>query len=123
MQSVLLFQFLSDTLASAEKVGLVNPFPVFAHIDRDNVQVMPVNIFMLENQIRLVAVSQFFQILLCDVLQLGIRQYIVRVRIQGDMQHRVLGLDHRRHEGHKALHSLADVHQSGTVIIDAVGSQ
>ena len=123
MQSVLLFQFLPDALASAEKVVLINPFSVLSHIDRDDMQMMPVNIFMLENQVRLVAVPHFFQILLCDVLQLGIRQYIVRVRIQGNMQHGVLGLDHRRHEGHKALHRLADVHHSGTVIVDAVGSQ
>lgn len=123
MQTVLLFQFLADTVTATEKESLIEPPAVLVHIDRDDVQVVPVYVLVLENKIRLVAVTEFFQILPCNILKLRVRQNIVRVRIERDMKNWFLHPCTLRHKGEESLHRLADVNISRAVIVDAVGGE
>ncbi len=53
-------------------------------------QVVAVDVLVLENKIRLVAETEFFQILAGYILQFHIGQYILRVRVERDMHHRLL---------------------------------
>ena len=46
-------------------------------------------IFVLVNHIRLVAVPQLIHILFGNIRQLAIGKYIIRVRVQGDMDNRL----------------------------------
>ena len=121
MQSVLLFQFPADTVAAAVEKIPVEPFPVLVHVDRHDVQVVAVDVLVLENKIRLVAETEFFQILAGYILQFRIGQHILRMWVERNMHHRLLHLHLWRHEGEKTLHRLVDVHLSRTVIVDAVG--
>ena len=123
MQSVLLFQFPANTVAAAVEKIPVEPFPVFVHVDRYDVQVVAVYVLVLENKIRLVSETEFFQILAGDILQLNIGQHILWVRVERDMHHRLLDLHLRWQEGVETLHRLAYVHRSRTVIVDAVGGE
>ena len=50
---------------------------------------MSCNIFVLINHIRLVAVPQFIHILFGYIRKLAVGKYIVRVRVQGDMDNRL----------------------------------
>ena len=63
MQCVLLFQFPADTVAAALEQIPLEPFPVLVHVDCHDVQVVAVDVLVLENKIRLVAETEFFQIL------------------------------------------------------------
>ena len=86
-------------------------------------QVVSVNVLMLENKVRLLPETEFFQILTGYILQFRISQHILRMRIERDMYHRFLHFLLWWHEGDKTLHRLADVHLSRTVIVDAVGGE
>ncbi len=55
-------------------------------------QVVAVDVLVLENKIRLVAETEFFQILAGYILQFRIGQRIVRMRVERNMQHRLLHL-------------------------------
>ena len=85
MQSVLLFQLPCDSLATMEIVPVVQTFAVLVHTDRDDVQMVAVNILVLIDHIGLVAITEFLQIFECDILKIGVGQPVIGMRIEGDM--------------------------------------
>ena len=90
MKSVLLFKFSCDSLATMEIVPLVQTFSVLVHTDRDDVQMVSVNILVLIDHIGLVAVTEFLQIFACDILKIGVGQPVIWMRIEGDMDNGLL---------------------------------
>ena len=121
MQPVFLLQLTGDLFATIVVVLVADTFPVIVHPHRHDVQVVAVDVLVLENKIRLVAETEFFQILAGYILQFRIGQHILRMWVERNMHHRLLHLHLWRHEGEKTLHRLVDVHLSRTVIVDAVG--
>ena len=67
-----------------------------------------VDVFMFIHQIRLIAVTQFLHILLCNVCKLLVGKYIFRVRVDRDMNDWFLGGKLNGHLHFKAAYTLAD---------------
>ena len=123
MQPILPLQILPYALAPAEEEVLVEPPAALIHIDGDDVQVVAVDVLMLIDHIRLVAVAQTVEVFPCYLLQFRVRQHIVGMRIDGDVQHRLLRAHRGGHEGQEALHRLGNIHRATPVVEDAVGGQ
>ena len=87
MQPVLLLQRAGNVLASAVDEAVADLSSRFVHAERNDVQVVAVNVFMFEYGIRLAAITEPCEVLLGDGRQLRIGQAVVGVRIQGDMHH------------------------------------
>ena len=123
VQPILPLQILAYALAPAEEEVLVESPAALVHIDGDDVKVVAVNVLVLIDHIRLVAVAQTVEVFPCYLLQLRVRQHIIGMRIDGDVQHRFLRAHRGGHEGHEALHRLGYVHRAAPVVEDAVGGQ
>ena len=88
MQPVLLFQFPGDLFAADMLELVVYLFARIIYPDGNDMDMMPCYIFVLVHHIRLIAVPQLIHILFGNIRQLAIGKYIVRVRVQGDMDNR-----------------------------------
>ena len=88
MQPVLLFQFTGDLLAADMLELVVYLFTRIIYPDGNNMDVMPCNIAVLVNHIRLIAVPQLIHIFFGNIRKLAVGKHIVRVRVQGDMDNR-----------------------------------
>ena len=71
MQPVFLLQLTGDLFATIVVVLVADTFPVIVHPHRHDVQVVAVDVLVLENKIRLVAETEFFQILAGYILKYG----------------------------------------------------
>ena len=89
MQIEFLFEFLAYAFAPAEKKVLVDAFTLFIDIDRYDVHMVAVDVLVFDNHIGLVAVAEPFHIRLRDVCHLHIRESVVGMRIERDMDDRV----------------------------------
>ena len=70
---------------------------------------VPVNIHVLINYVGLFTEAEFVQILASEDFILLLRQFIIGVRIQGDVKHRLFSPAHFRHEQVEILHHAGDV--------------
>ena len=120
VQTVLAFQFRSDALAAAVDEVLVQPPAPLVHIDRDDVQVVAVDVLVLENQIGLVAVAQLLQILPREAFHFHVRQAVVGMRIEGDVDDFVPCADILRHVPSEILFGTGDIHPSAAIVEDLV---
>ena len=82
MQAVLLLQSVGGTFAPAVDVIVVKPLAVQPDTDGNDMQVVAVDVLVLKYDIGLVAVTDFIHVFPCDVRQLRIGQFILRMRIQ-----------------------------------------
>ena len=82
MQSILLFQCIGSPFAPAVDVVIVEPLTVLTHTYGNDMQVVAVDVLVLKYDIGLVAVTDFIHVFPCDVRQLRIGQFILRMRIQ-----------------------------------------
>ena len=123
MKSVLFFQLLADALTPAIEIVLIEPPAGFIHIDRDDMDMVPVYVLVLVNHVRLLSVAELFQILPRDVLQFRIGQHVVGMRVEGDVHHRFLHPRMRRHISHEIVHRTVYIHRPRAVIVDFVGGK
>ena len=86
-------------------------------------QMVAVDVLVLIHHVGLVAVAQTVEVFPCYLLQFRVRQHIVGMRIDGDVQHRLLRAHRGGHEGQEALHRLGNIHRTTPVVEDAVGGQ
>ena len=82
VQPVLLFQCIGSPFASAVDVVVVEPLTVLTHTYGNDMQVVAVDVLVLKYDVWLVAVTDFIHVFPCDVRQLRIGQFILRMRIQ-----------------------------------------
>ena len=120
VQAVLAFQFGGDTLAAAVDEVLVQPPAPLVHIDGNDVQVVASDVLVFEDKKRLVAVAQLFQILPCELFHLHVRQTVVGMRIEGDVDDLVPCTHVLRHIAPEVLHGTGDVHPPAAVVKDLV---
>ena len=123
VQPILPLQILAYALAPAEEEVLVEPPAALIYIDGDDMQMVAVDVLVLIHHIGLVAVAQTVEVFPCYLLQFRVRQHIVGMRIDGDVQHRLLRAHRGGHEGQEALHRLGNIHRATPVVEDAVGGQ
>ena len=75
-------------------------------------QMLPVDILMLEDDIGLISVAHFLHVFICDFPELFVGQFIFRRRIQRDMEYRIgrpaVGFEVRP----ETLHAGVDIHSS-----------
>ena len=72
-------------------------------------QVMPVYVFMLINDKGLISVAHLFDILLCDGRELFIGDFIIGMRVQGNMNNGLLRANLARHICQKVLHTSSNI--------------
>ena len=120
VQAVLAFQLGGDALAAAVDEVLVQPPAPLVHIDGNDVQVVAVDVLVLEDKKGLVAVAQLFQILPRKLFHLHVRQAVVGMRIEGDVDDLVPCTHVLRHIAPEVLHGTGDVHPSAAVVEDLV---
>ena len=82
MQSVSLFKVPDDGKASPFGEVAVNALALLVHTDGNNVQMMAVDVLMLDNDIRLVAITHALHILMRYLCQFPVRQSVVRMGIK-----------------------------------------
>ena len=123
MQPVLLFQLLGYFLAPAvlEAVGNL-PAPA-VHAQGHDVDVVAVDVCMLKNQERLVAVAQLLHVLPADGGKLPVGQYIVGMRIERDVDDRLLGAVVRGKPCRESLHRFAHAEMPVLRVWKQVGIQ
>ena len=106
---ILFFKFGRDFLtASVEKI-LIEPFAFLVDIYRHYMDMVAVNILMLIDDVWLFAEAEFIKILAGKYLKILVGKSVVRMRIERDVQYRLLGLAHLRHEQTEILSHLPDV--------------
>ena len=88
MQPVLLFQFTGNLLAAYMLELVIYLLARIIYPDGNDMYMMPCNIAVLVDHIRLIAVPQLIHILFGNIRKLAIGKHIVRVRVQGDMDNR-----------------------------------
>ena len=123
MQIEFLFEFLAYAFAPAEKEVLVDAFTFLIDIDRNDVHMVAVDVLVLDNHIGLVAVAEPFHIHLCDVCHLHIRETVVGMRIERDVNHRVARPDVFGHAVTKVTQQPSAVHLSVPAIEHSVGGK
>lgn len=123
MQSVLAFQFSGYLLASIEIVPVADAFPVLIHPDCDNMQMLPGNVGMLKDDIRLISETEFLQIFPGNILQVGIRQPVVGMRIEGDVHDRLFRAYSFRHIATEIFHGFSYVQIAASVVVNLVGGE
>ena len=80
MKIILLLQLIGDCFAATEKKCLIKPFPVFVDIDRHYMNMVAVDVFMLIDDVWLVAESQFVKVLTGQDFKILIRETVVGMR-------------------------------------------
>ena len=123
MQVVLLFQFACRLLALVEVVAGTDSLAVLLNSDGNDVHVVTVDVLMLIDHVGLSAKTNLLHILTGDIFHIRVRQFVVRMWIEGDMYHRILRAASVGDEVHEVLHCLADIHLARTIIEDAVGGK
>ena len=104
MKAVFLFQKFGNLFATA-MLELVRNFPAFTIDTQGNdVDMVPVDVLVLENKIGLVTITEPLHVFPTDFRQLLVSQYIVGMRIEGDMYDRLLGTVMARHPFEKLPH-------------------
>ena len=88
MQTVFLLQRTGNVLAPAADEAVADFLSLLVHAERNDVQVVAVDVFMFEYGIGLAAVTEPCEVLLGDGRQLRVGQAVIGVRVQGDMHHR-----------------------------------
>ena len=88
MQAVFALQ-VTQNLHRAPGFEIVREFAALL-IDpqRHDMEMLPVNVLMLEDDIRLVAVTHTFHVFLCDLTELFVGQLVFRRGIQRSMENR-----------------------------------
>ena len=104
MQSVSLFKVPEDGKASPFGEVAVNALALLVHTDGNDVQMMAVDVLMLDNDIRLVAITHALHILMRHLCQFPVRQPVIRMGIERDM-------DYRLFRPHLSGHPLLEVCQ------------
>lgn len=82
MESVFLFELVGNLLAPSEKERLVETLALLVDIDRDYMNMVPVNIFMLIYNVWLFAEAEFVEILAGKDFKILIRESVIGVRIE-----------------------------------------
>ena len=82
----------------------VEPLSLLIYIDRHNVDVVAFYIGVLIDYVGLLSESEFVEILAGNVGEVGIRQYIIWMWIEGDMENRLLCASCLRHVVFEILH-------------------
>ena len=72
-------------------------------------QVMPVYVLVLINDKGLISVAHLFDILLCDGRELLIGDFIIGMRVQGNMNNGLLRANLARHICQKVLHTSSNI--------------
>ena len=109
MKIVLFFKFGRDFLTAPVEEILIQPFAFLVDIYRHDMYVVAVNILMLIDDVWLFAEAEFIKILAGEYLKILVGKSVIRMRIERDMQYRLLGLAHLRHEQTEVLSHLTDV--------------
>ena len=123
MQVKFPFEFLAYAFAPTEKKVPVDTFTLFIDIDRYDVHMVAVDVLVLDNHIGLVAVAEPFHIYLCDVCHLHIRESVVGMRIERDVNHRVACPDIFGHAVTEVSQQSGAVHLSVPAIEHFVGGK
>ena len=87
---VFLLQLPAYAVTAAKKEIAVEPPAVLIHIDRHDMHMVAVYILVLIYHVWLLPETELLQIFPCDVLQVRIREPVLRVRIERYMHHRFL---------------------------------
>ena len=109
-----------DALAAAVDEVTVKPPAPFVHIDGNDVQVVAADVFVLEHEIRLVAVAKPVEILACELFQFRVGQTVVGVRIEGNVDDLIPSAHLLRHEALEVLLGTGYVHMSAAVVENPV---
>ena len=104
MQSVSLFKVPDDGKASSFGEVAVNALALLVHTDGNNMQMMAIDVLMLDDDIRLVTISHALHILMRHLCQFPVRQPIIRMGIERDV-------DDRLFRAHMSGHPLLEVCQ------------
>lgn len=123
MQPVALFHVTGDTLAAAEEVVLVQPLALLVHVQRHDVQVVAVDVLMFIDHIRLVAVAELLHVLVCEVFQFHVRELVIGMRIEGDVDNGVACTHVGGHTVPEVVRRPAYVHLSRTRVKNSVGGK
>ena len=123
MQRKFLFEFLAYAFAPAEEEVLIDAFTLFIDIDRNDVYMVAVDVLVLDNYIGLVAVAKPLHIYLCDVCHLHIRESVVGMRIERDVNHRVACPDVFGHAVAEVTQQSGAIHPSVPAIEHPVGGK
>lgn len=123
MQAVLLFQFFGDCLAAAVLVAVVD-FPAgTVHSEGDDMDVPALDVLVLENQVGLVAISQFTHVFLAYGCELFVGEHVVGVRIEGDVDNGLLRPVVGRHPPPEVVHAVADAELPVFGLQDEIGGK
>lgn len=123
MEVVLLFQFFGDRLAAAVLVAVVDLPAGTVHPEANDMDVPALDVFVLENQIGLVAISQFTHVFLADGRELFVGEHIVGVRIEGDVDNGLLRPVVGRHPPPEVVHAVADAELPVFGLQDEIGGK
>ena len=104
MQSVSLFKVPEDGKASPLGEVAINAFALLVHTDGNDVKMVAIYILMLDDDIRLVTISHALHILMRHLCQFPVRQPVIRMGIERDM-------DYRLFRPHLSGHPLLEVCQ------------
>lgn len=123
MQTVFLFQFLGDRLAAAVLVAVVDFPAVAVYPEADDMDVSALNVLVLENQVGLVAISQFTHVFLADGRELFVGEHVVGVRIEGDVDNGLLRPVVGRHPSAEVVHAVANAELPVFGLQDEIGGK
>ena len=123
MQTVLLFQFFGDRLAAAVLVAVVDLPAGTVHPEANDMDVPALDVLVLENQIGLVAISQFTHVFLADGRELFVGEHVVGVRIEGDVDNGLLRPVVGRHPPPEVVHAVADAELPVFGLQDEIGGK
>ena len=120
MQRKFLLEFLAYAFAPTEKKVPVDTFTLFIDIDRYDVHMMAVDVLVLDNHIGLVTVAKPFHIRLRNVCHLHVREAVVRVRIERNMNDRVACPDVFGHAVTEVPQQSGGIHPSVPIVENLV---
>ena len=123
MEVVLLFQFFGDCLAAAVLVAVVDLPAGAVHPEADDMDVPALDVLVLENQIGLVAISQFTHVFFADGRELFVGEHVVGVRIEGDVDNGLLRPVVGRHPPPEVVHAVADAELPVFGLQDEIGGK
>ena len=110
MEVVLMFQ-IAGNFRRTTGFEIVRQFTAFLiDAQRYDMEMLPVNVLMLEDNVGLISVTHFLHVFICDFPELFVGQFIFRRRVQRGMEDRIgrpaVGFEVRP----KAIHADVDIH-------------
>ena len=123
VQPVFLFEFFGDRLAAAVLVAVVYLPALAIDPEGNNVDVPALDVFVLEDDKGLTAVSQFLHVFLADGCELFVGEHVVGVRIEGDMDHGLLCPAMGRHPPEEVVHAAGDAELPVFGLEDKMGGE